>query len=296
METSMPPKTVYSCGSEIKAMTEGEVRAILEALEVRLRGGSIKYVADEFFSSQTDEIKKTWPEPTVMALKGKARELAGQGQSILPKTVKEAVIFVCENVVAGGRAKAAGTRQRFEFLTVLADISLSILLRRAPDASVPQAAVKLNDGKVLRIKASETPRRMVVNCDEAKVADVFLYCYCNLQAKLGYMLGWATQEDVLKAKSGNKASDPGNCSWDRMAYYVPLESLRPMSEFVQACGIADVPNGVLMERPPKEGDLPCPRHDLKGMVEQGSDGSDYLSICGIEAVPAKPASKVQVDL
>jgi hypothetical protein len=283
----MSEKVVYSYKSSVEAMTAEQVRTALASAEIAFRCGALKYVEEEFFSSQTDEIKATWPEPAIQALKAKAKELSG-GQPFHPKTIRQAVLSVCEEVSVA-RAKAAGTKERSELMALLADISLSMLFKRAPDIAIPYAGKRQVLGKTFRLRPSEAPRRMVINCDEAASADVFIYVYCNIQAKASRLLGWMSQAEVLKAKSGNKATDPDHCAWDKMAYYIPLAELRPMSEMAQKCAIVDIPSGILFETPPKEAELPSPRHDLKGMISTGPDGSDFLAICGItkptEAAP-----------
>jgi hypothetical protein len=108
-----------------------------------------------------------------------------------------------------------------------------------------------------------------------------------------FLIGWASHEDLLKAKKGNKDSSP-DCAWKEMAFYIPIESLRPMSELLELCKIKEIPQGILFEKLPADGDLPILANKAiqTMMSSKSEDDFDFLASVGIKGADQTPVKSI----
>lgn len=272
---------LYSYKGSLANMTVEEVAAALDACDKKLRTTAARYTEDQAFNAQIEEVKKVWPDKYKEALRNKARELAGQG-GVTPAVIRKCFVAFAD-LLATDRAALTGRQKDSEHRYALAEASLATLFRKAPDVSstTSQGVSYTEKGKFIRVKPSVAPRNLIVDNPEASAvngAEIWILAMHVEDLSTSLLLGYATKEDVLKAKQD-----------ERKSYSVPLASLRPMSAFYAEHGIVEVPGGLSMESVPHIDAIPVPsRKELQNMGKgQSKDDFDFLASIGASPEPAK---------
>lgn len=251
-------KRLYRYKNSVVALSPEEYSKILADLEKSLRA-ELNYVSSVFFQEQLSDIKQAWPEPLRDFLKSRVAELGGDGKPT-PEVIRQAVSEIIEDQ-ARQRAKARADDKNlasilgYEFRAAAGDFALSMLFRKAP-AAVPCTNREYADGLPARVQVSEKPVKIVVDCDKVDDAKFYVLAVYDDGAKRAYLAGWAGRTDLKNAPSGNRKTDPENCSWRNMAFYLHFEKMRPMKDLVAKLKIEEVPEGVLFETLPQKDAFP----------------------------------------
>lgn len=273
---------LYSYKNKIGSLTADQLVAIILAGEKQVRTDKFKYIEQQAFNSQVEEIKTSWPDNYKEAIRNKAREIAGQGNPITPTIIRKAIVAFGE-ILAIDRAKASGKQLDSERRYISAEIALATLFRRAPDAGLAALFSKKyqDSGKTMRVKPAVAPKNLVVNITEASgpdSPDIYILAVYVEELQGAILLGHATKEDIAKAKSENSA------------FHIPLAQLRPMSTLYTEAGLTEIPGGISYESVPTIQQIPIPVPGLTDMKKgQTKDEFDFLASVGLASVPAKPA-------
>jgi hypothetical protein len=272
---------------KIVKMSEEDVKKSLMETEKRLRTGGFQYVKMPM-QPKVNSLKGSWTSEAQAFVKTSAHSIANGG-NISEDVVQKAIIETCKNHVAPIRAKKNGTDADHEFVYMAGEIALSSLFNVAPDTSLESTPKTYGSGtKKVLVKASSNPKRLVVDEDRAEEAEIYVQAILIKSLEIAMLIGWATKADVLSSSKGNKATNP-ECNWSRTAYYMPLERLRPMSEFMRDHGLKEVPNGVAFEKLPQLSDIPImtsPESQfmlISGAPKKEESFDDFLKSSGIEA-------------
>lgn len=280
-------KKIYSHKNQIVSLTADQVAAIVLAGEKQVRTDKFKYTEQQAFNSQVEEIKAKWPDAYKEAIRNKARELAGAGNPITPTIIRKALIAFGD-ILAADRAKTSGKQLDSEQRYISAEIALASLFRRAPDAGASALFSKKyqENGKLMRVKPAVKPKNLVVNISEASAPDspdVYVLAVFVEELHASVLLGYATKEDLIKAKTEN------------LAFQIPLAQLRPMSALYTECGLTEIPGGLSFESVPVIEQIPIPERNLQDMKKgQTKDEFDFFASIGLTApTPAAPAAPAQ---
>lgn len=284
---------LYSYNGQIITMSPEDVKSAIETLEKNLRTDQFKYSDSQAFMSQVDEIKQSWPEEIKKFVREKAKEFAGGGaDGVPPSAIRKALIATCEQV-AKERSTKSGMNMETELRQIASEMAVATLFKRAPEVaitptSIPAAKKYQEKGRLIRAKPSLNPKRLVVNVAEILSAEIYVLALYVETMKASVLLGFATQKEMMDAKSGNKDTDQENCPWNDKAFYIPLEELRPMSHLYTACGIEEIPSGVAFESVPKGSLLPIlQRKEIQDMMKgQSAEEFDFLA----SVMPSKSSS------
>lgn len=278
-------KAVYNHNGCFKIIKDEQLKKELETLEVKLRSGKIQYTEEIAFQSQVNDIKKSWDEESKLFIRNKARTLAN-GSNITPNIIFSAMQETCKEHIAVKRAEKRNSIPYNEYAYMTADIALSTILRIAPDCSIESLPRKINS-KTIRIKTATNPRRLVINEDIVNEADIYIQAIFIKAFSKSILLGWATKEDVKAATKANKDTENG-CYWSKMAYYIPIEKLRPMSSLLELFEVDEIPNGLIFETMPKISEIPIiAANDIQERMLNPTPPKeftedDFLRSCGIE--------------
>lgn len=290
-------------GSMIR-MTRDTIAQALAETEVRLRTGKFTYTDQQVFQAQVKEIQTLWPEEVRNVMRQAAKDMTPAGQNVSPATVRQAMLATYEKLICPKRAEVAQGKSEFEYRDATGDIAMSTIFRHAPNGELqPLQMVRKysENGKLIKMKLSASPQRLVVNCDEFEksdgtekqgTAEIYVLAYYSPVLKSSMLIGFAYKADIRAADKGNKNTDGANCAWDKMAYHMPISKLRPMAEFLAQSGITEIPQGLLFENIPSSKELPVlARQDLQDMGKgESPENFDFLASCGI--APAKKQETV----
>ena len=248
---------LYAYNDQINVLSDEQVRDAVFYCEKRLRTSKFKYTEYQAFMDQVEEIKTIWPDSVREFIRKKAKEISGK-DPITPTSLRKAILSTC-SFIAQERAKLSGRSESTEATFIAGETTLATLFHHAPEGSltsVPLSKTYQPNGPTIRVKTSLVPRKLVVDEKEVETADYYVLALFLEESKTAVLLGFATKEDLKLAKKGNKNTDQFNCQWREMAYYLPLELLRPMSELYETCGLREIPSFISMESVPKIKDIP----------------------------------------
>jgi len=273
---------LYSFNGQLVTLSREQVVDHIYAAEKKTRTDKFKYIDQQAFNSQVEEIKTSWPENYKEAIKTKAREIAGQGNPITPTIIRRAIVAFGV-LLAADRAKVSTKQVESELRYVSGEIALASLFRRAPDAGAASLFSRKyqDNGKSIRVKPATSPKNIVVNISEATApdsADRYVLALFVEELQSSLLLGYATKEDVVKAKTEN------------LAYYIPLEALRPMSALYLESGLTEIPVGISFESIPALQQIPIPAKIQDMKKGQSKDEFDFFASVGLK--PAAPAVAV----
>jgi hypothetical protein len=287
----MSDKKFYSHKNQIVQLTMEEVIVKLYACEKLMRTTGFTYLQQQAFQSQIEEIK-AWPEEVRNSCRDAARQFAGQGNQITLAVVRKAILKTCR-YLAEQRAKRNSSNIALELRRASAENALATLFGKAPcpaiiESEIPVSRKYQDNGKLIRVKSTSIPKRLVVNVSEIESAEIYVLALALEDTATAMLLGYATKDDLKKAKCGDKTTSPEDCSWRDRAYYIQLENLRPMGELYKESNLKEIPSGISMERLPKFEDFPVARKDLKTMTQgQSSDEFDFLASVGLSPEKTK---------
>ena len=267
---------MYRHKGQIVAMSDDEVTGLIDACEAGLRTSKFKYSDGGFVKSQAEEIKTGWPVEQRDLFKTRLKEIAGSNPISVPVCRK--ALWAMTQVIAERRRKISQNSLDTEMLNVAGELAMATVFGRTmlpADAQLCRTYTK--GGKVIRVRCSASPRRLVVNADEVGQAQIYILSLFDKVRSRAFLLGFATQEDVRAARSGNKTTDAANCPWGKMAHYLDCQKLRPMSEFYKLHGMAEVPEGVAFESVPNLELLPTPASTVvQEMLKPGEPDFDLV--------------------
>lgn len=298
---------LYHYKGSMAKMTRETISQALAETETRLRTGKFTYTDQQVFQSQVKEIQTIWPEEVRNVMRQTAKDMTPTGQSVSPATIRQAMLTTYEKVICPKRAEIAQGKAEYEYRDATGDIVMSTLFRHAPNGEMqPMQAVRkyAEGGKLIKIKLSASPQRLVVNCDELEksdgterpgTADIYVQAYYSPTLKSAMLIGFAYKADIRAAAKGNRNTDGANCAWDKMAYHMPISKLRPMAEFLAQSGISEIPQGLLFENVPSPKELPVlARQDLQDMGKgESPENFDFLASCGIAKKQEAPTGPAQ---
>lgn len=293
---------IYSFKKQLNPLSPEQVVTAIASYEKSLRTDKVTYLEQQAFQSQIDEIKTNWPEPIRTYVRDRAREFAGQGNAVTLTSVRRALLATCE-FVAQERAKVnSSTSVDFELRQLTAETNLATIFRRAPDATVAPSSISASrkyqeNGKLIRVRSTPSPRNLVVNLSEIESADIYVLALYVEVVKRSILIGYATKVDLKQAKEKERA-DNVLPDWKKKAYYIPLEELRPMSGLYQECSLTEVPVGLAMESVPEIGSLPilAPK-ELQDMNKgQSKEDFDFDASVGLKSKPAAPTTKTSAPV
>lgn len=247
------PTSLCNYKGQVVKMTEDDITKSLQDTERAARTGKFNYPAKMAVQPQVEHLKSSWPKEAQDFVRAEARK----GGNVTEDSVQAAIVKTCREFTAPKRAAKNRTSAENEFAYMLGESALASLFRISPDIGIENAPRCYRpDGKKIRVKTSSNPKRLVVDEEKKDEADIYVQALLVKGLEKAMLLGWATKADILAAQKGNSSTSPEDCSWTKMAYYIPIDRLRPMAEFVQDSGIKDVPSGILFERPPRLSELP----------------------------------------
>jgi hypothetical protein len=267
---------MYRHKGQLIAMSDSDMTDLLDACEIGLRTSKFKYSDGGLVKSQAEEIKTGWPVEQRDQFKVKLKEIAGSNP--ISVSICRKALWAMTEALAQRRRKISQNSLETELLNVAGEIAMATVFGKTPlpaDAQLCRTYTK--NGKVIRVRCSTSPRRLVVNVDEVAQAQLYVLSLFDKVRNRAFLLGFATQEDVRAAKSGNKTTDADNCPWGKMAHYLDCQKLRPMSEFYQSHGITEVPEGVAFESVPNLELLPTPASmAVQEMLKPGEPDFDLM--------------------
>lgn len=280
-------KLLYGFNGKLETMSTDQVISSLVACEINLRSSNFKYVEEQAFTSQVDEAKTSWSPLFLDEFRKKAREFAAGGVVSL-SAIRKALLSLAP-LIAAERAKVLDkTSAEIELRQSTAELNLATLFRRAPDTSNALARKYQENGKLFRVKATTTPRNLIVNMNEINAADIFVLAYFVEDINRSILLGYATKNDLIESKkteTGDELPD-----WKKNSYSIALGGLKSMAQLYKACGLTEIPVGLAMESVPNIGALPIPANKgLQTMVlNQTTEDFDFLSSIGLPSEAAAP--------
>jgi len=276
----MPSETqLYSLGGKIISLTAEQYSAHMLDLERRTRTGEFRYEKDHC-QSQFEDIKRSWPEDVKAFARKRMAELAGKGSTpaITCQVIKEAIIQV---VIP--KRKRRGTSTEHERKISSADLALSAVLGVAPDVGDVPSHRKVGLMTIATRSMWHENDKMIIR-EGDDLADAFVFCLYDKWTGESWLIGWASRQDVLLAKKGNRITDPANCPWASLSYYLPLRELRPMIALVKQCGMTGVlSEGCMLEKVPEAKDLPfpCKMSSEEFMSSKEESAEEFYKILGI---------------
>ena len=267
---------MYRHKGQIVTMSDDEVTGLIDACEIGLRASRFKYSDGNLVKSQAEEIKTGWPVDQREMFKTKLKEIAGPNPISVPVCRK--ALWAMTQAFAERRRKISQNSLDTELLNVAGETAVATLFGRTPmTADAQLCRTYTPGGKVIRVRCSASPRRLVVNVDEIGQAQAYVLSLFDKVRSRAFLLGFATQDDVRAARSGNKMTDPANCPWNKPAHYIDAQKLRPMSEFYQVHGISEAPEGVAFESVPNLDFLPMPASTVvQEMLKPGEPDFDLV--------------------
>lgn len=293
------PMMYHHKGALVRLGRDAILKSLAET-EAKLRTGKFAYTEQQVFQSQVKEIQTVWPEAPRDFMRQIVKGMTPTGQNISPATIRTALYQTFENFICPKRAEVSQSKPEYQFREACADIAMSTLFRRAPSGDltpIQQVRRYTDNGRLIKIKLSSAPLRLVVNCDELEksdgtekpgCADLYVQAYFCPALKSAMLLGYAYKADVRAASKGNKHTDNANCAWDKMAYHMPMAKLRPMADFLaqdldSKAGIKEFPQGIVFERVPAPEDLPVlGKRDIQNYGKgESPETFDFLASCGI---------------
>lgn len=298
---------IYSYKGEMKTLTPDKIVEIIGGYEKSLRTDKFKYMPDKASFAQAAEIKANWPTPLFELFKQRAKEFAGN-QPVTASNIRKAILAVGRHI-ALERSKISNLTYETELRLAFGEIGIASIFQRAPESAInniPTSRTYQLGGKLIRVKTAVAPKKLVVNVGEllskegeivANSPEIYVVSLHNDAVESSILLGYALREDVIKQKKGDKTTDPDNCPWKDMAFYMPIESLRPMSEFYSSCHppLAEIPGGLAFESVPKLSELPIP---LKKEVQDMTKGEDVEAFdfeASIGIVKAAPKEQPKAE-
>jgi hypothetical protein len=281
----------FSYKKSICMLDRTQVISAIKATEMAMRTSKTSYVEAPLFKEQVDEIKQKWPPELTASVRERIKTHKGQ---VGPEDMRRFVMDAIRGTIPSCKP--------YDKRSVSAEMALATLFRRAPDYERNFRAYRPG-GPVIGYKVTPRPGRMVIDKDRAGQAEIFVYCYYCEDVDLSMILGYATQDDVRKMRSGNMHTLPNECMWTKDAYFQDYQKLRPMTEFLNKFSITTIPSMTLFESPPLVDDLPLePNRYLKTQLEDsektnGSEDEKFMrSILGLDKVEEKPTEKASFDL
>jgi hypothetical protein len=296
----MGDKKFYSYKNQIVQLDLEAAMTELHACEKRMRTTGFTYLQQQAFQSQIEEIK-SWPDDMRNFCREAARHFAGQGNQITLTIVRKAILKTCR-YLAEQRAKTNSSNQSAELRRASAETAIATLFGKAPnvmllESAIPTAHKYQEKGKLIRVKPTIIPRRLVINASEIESAEIYVLALTFEETAIAMLLGFATRDDLKKAKCGDKTTSPEDCPWRDKAHYILLENLRPMGDLYKESSLKEIPEGISLERLPKIDDLPVARKDLEAMTKgQAPNEFDFLGSVGLTAEPvakSKPVATIE---
>ena len=278
---------LYKFQDRMTSMNPAQFLETILRIEGGMRTGEFSYSPPTVYQQQVEQIKATWPEELKAALRKRASELAN-GQPMSHQFLRRAMIDLLLEVVAPTRSKANSSPVERENESAMSDFCLSMLFRVPPDISPIGGPRKFGQTTLsVRTCWGWNADKLIVKCAEADKADVFLLALHNSAAKKSWLVGWIERQGLVLAKRGNKITNPDECMWPTMSYYVPLASLRPMADFLRVQGIKELQEGLLFEIVPRLYDLPIlQRAKLEEFINQAEDNvDDFYRVLGLKPEP-----------
>ena len=287
----MSEKQLYEFAGKHVAMSNDEMVAAIRSTELKLRTGKFTYVETPLHNEQVADIKATWPARP----KEHARKLlqtATPGSPVTVAIMRQVIIQTFRDMLAPDRAAITNLSADYEFKHLVAELALSTLFRKAPDASGSVSRAYLPDGKKYRIKVSSAPRKLVLNVDDIDSADFFVYAFYNAIAQNAWLVGYASKDDLRKETAICKKTHPEICTWEKPAYVLPLDRLRPMADIMAKASTTEFSSSIVMETTPSLSQLPVyADRTIQAMAKKGVEGFDLLADLGLRAptvaAPAK---------
>lgn len=287
---------LYKFNGSIGPMTNQQLVDGMLGIERSSRSGSFTYSAEEMFQTQIEEMK-SWPADVKEHVKASAKAIREAQPSISKNgMIRAAVAETLAKFVAPGRAtKKDRIGTEFEAKAAAGDMALSMLFKRAPSVEATLSPRQYTDKpQKFLAKVSDEVRKLCVNIEDIDKADVYVSALYNEQLGRAFLIGYATKEDLKKAKKGNRLTDPENCPWQRMCYYMPHDELKPLGMIMKHFGLTDIPEGVVFERVMLPESLPLPACRRKATLDLFSesvvDGTDFNELLGLE--PKKTSAPV----
>lgn len=288
----MSKKMMYSYKGQIVALTDEEVNKSLLEIETRSRSGKFNYVNLKACQAQIEQMKTTWHEDAKLFLRTKVKELMGSqpmGTELSAIAIQKGIVEACRTIFAVKRAKRNNSDPKAEFAYMSGDIALSFLFKIMPDISLENASRKFGaNGKIFRVKTSSNPKQLVIDEEKLNEADMYVQALYRKDENCSVLIGWATQDQMRAAPKDNRSTNE-SCGWTKMAYHIPIENLRPMSEFVTACSLTEIPTGILFESVPQLKDIPLlASAEAQSMANNSGDSAkkqtyeEFLAECGFD--------------
>jgi hypothetical protein len=274
----------YKYHNQIVTLDEYHLERAISEEEKRHRNGTFKYGPLALTQAHASQIKQSWPPDRIQEMLAKAKDIKEEAKDrkaylalheFLTKTITQPDTPAC---------KFAAIDLAFSMLT-----SLATGLKFDARSNWVERIIQ---GKRYRLRPSERFAKMIVREDQVKGADVYIFGLYKEEMRRCWMLGWASQEDMISGKRGNKNLDE-NLRWDEMCYYKSVEELRPMADLVRQMGIEVIPEGVLFEAVPTEASIPsCDK--TKGLdILMKSPSGVLTSIMGLDDPPQPQPQKSQ---
>jgi len=220
---------------------------IIDEEEKRHRNGTFKYRPLTLSQEQVASLKQSWPPDKLKALGAKAKEIQEEAVERRAYLALNAMLMteVCEPESPACKFAAI-------------DLAFSMLTNTIPGIRFEPKnnfVERVFQGKRYKLRPSSRFARMLVPENEVKSADIYVFGIHVPVIRQCWMLGWASQEDMINGKRGNWNIDH-SLSWNEMSYYKGVEELRPISELVRQMNLPVVPDGTIFEVIPNPSAIP----------------------------------------
>ena len=270
-------KNLYKYKGSIVALSSNEIEDLFNEIEKDIRKNNIKYSESLFSKDQLNLIKNSWSNEFKSFLREKLKDK--KEKPSLKEIGKE--IFSILSEEARSRAKKRSTDRtlpnilKYELKLFSADMALSSLFKKAP--SITPTNIKNIGNLSVYVQVSDKPVRLVVDSDKVKEAKVYILGIFNEDTLKTRFLGWIGQTELENAKTGDKSTDPKNCSWSKMSNYIEYKDLKPMSELISRLKIEEVSDGLIFENVPEEKKFPVLSRLRPIDTDAPDPGDDYGS-------------------
>jgi len=276
---------IYNHRNQFISFDKERVNQVLTDLEKGLRTGLFEYKQTSMTKKQFEQMEREWPAECVEFFKKKAKELAN-GEKVNPQIAYQAAVATLLEFVLPNRVKNAAIRLSETTIkrTMLLDISISMMLDVAFDASYTPTKSRIISNKKIEPKYTLTANKFAIDCDDVDNADIFVYALYNEQLEKAVLIGWKTQNEIRACKRGNKKTDPDNCPWSKMSFYFTYPQLNPMSDLATQFGLKQLPENVLLEQVTQLYNLPIPDSSLTKSLTMGNTKAkdDFYKVLGLE--------------
>ena len=293
----MNDSAIYQFQHQFISMGKDKISQVFLELEKSLRTGIFNYKKPALSKKQYEEMKQHWTPEALEFFKARASKLSA-GQKTTSEIAYQAAIATVMEFLPEARQKnsAVVLNSSSQQRRILLDISLSMMMDVAFDASNISSSVKVVAGKKIETRYTLVAGKFRIDCEEAGNADIFIFSLYNELIDKPILIGWKNQAEVRACRRGNKNTDPDNCQWEKMSFHFTYPELNPISDLATQFGLKELPEGILLEQITQLHYLPIPNSELTRMLTMNKSTKakdDFYKVIGIEDPPATPEPKPQ---